>query len=109
MNERQWWNGRWSRLVRRDVFVRNGADGRWQVELRRGGPGGRLRTRAFDSEGDAIGWVESAVLKPDDPEDPEAGWREIRDATVLSVKKRRMGKPDSRRPRKVAQGLDRAG
>lgn len=103
MNERQWWNGRWSRLVRRDVFVRNAADGRWQVELRRGGPEGRLRVRSFDSETDAVGWVESIVL------DPEAGWREMRDARVLSVRKRRAPKSDSLRREKVAQELDRAG
>jgi hypothetical protein len=91
MNERQWWNGRWSRLARRDVFVRNGADGRWQVELRRGGPEGRLRSRAFGSEGDAVAWVESAVL------DPESGWREVGHRT------------DSRRGRKVAGKLGKAG
>jgi hypothetical protein len=102
MNERQWWNGRWSRLVRRDVFVRNAADGRWQVELRRGGPEGRLRVRAFESERDAVGWVESAVL------DPETGWREIRGVVVPSVRRRKMGKSDSRSRGKVAPGLDQA-
>src|SRR5258707_985688 len=71
MNERQWWNGRWSRLARRDVFVRNAADGRWQVELRRGGPEGRLRTLSFGSRQDAVEWIESAVL------DQETGWREV--------------------------------
>ena len=103
MNERQWWNGRWSRLVRRDVFVRNAAGGRWQVELRRGGPEGRQRVRSFETEREAVGWVESAVL------DPAAGWREIRDGAVLSVRKSKMGKSDARRLGKVAQGLDRAG
>ncbi|GAA3200282.1 hypothetical protein ACFO1B_05355 [Dactylosporangium siamense] len=103
MNERQWWNGRWSRLVRRDVFVRNAADGRWQVELRRGGPEGRLRVRSFGSEQDAVGWIESAVV------DPEAGWREIRDATILSVRKRGASRSDAKRRGKVAQDLDRAG
>ncbi|GAA0717855.1 hypothetical protein Drose_34275 [Dactylosporangium roseum] len=71
MNSRQWWNGRWSRLVRRDVFVRNAAGDRWQVELRRGGPDGRVRTRTFDSRAAAVEWVESTVL------DPGSGWREV--------------------------------
>lgn len=102
MNERQWWNGQWSRLVRRDVFVRNAADGRWQVELRRGGPGGRQRVRAFDSEHDAVVWVESAVIEA------ETGWREIGDAAVPSVRKRKMAKSDSRRRGKVAPDLDQA-
>ncbi|MEV0559731.1 hypothetical protein [Dactylosporangium sp. NPDC050588] len=108
MNERQWWNGRWSRLGRRDVFVRNAADGRWQVELRRGGPDGRLRVRSFDSERDAVGWVESAVLADDDP---EAGWREMRDEAnrLPSVRGRKMGRSDSRRRGKVARDLDQAG
>ncbi|WP_238007635.1 hypothetical protein KZZ52_56565 [Dactylosporangium sp. AC04546] len=85
MNERQWWNGRWSRLVRRDIFVRNAADGRWQVELLRGGPAGRRRVRSFQSEDEAVRWIESAVLEED-------GWREI---------------PDSRGARKVAPKLRR--
>ncbi|MFI5913503.1 hypothetical protein [Dactylosporangium sp. NPDC051541] len=71
MNERRWWNGSWSRLTRRDVFVHNAADGRWQVELRRGGPEGRVRTRAFESEGDAVAWIERAVVAV------EPNWREI--------------------------------
>ncbi|WP_327008120.1 hypothetical protein OHA72_13100 [Dactylosporangium sp. NBC_01737] len=103
MNERQWWNGRWSRLVRRDVFVRNAADGRWQVELRRGGPDGRLRVRTFDSEGAAVDWVRSAVL------DPAEDWREMRHAKVLSVSKRKRVKSDSSSRGKVAPNLDRAG
>lgn len=74
MNERRWWNGSWSRLTRRDVFVRNAAEGRWQVELRRGGPGGRIRSRSFASECEAVEWIESAVIVVD------AGWREVRRA-----------------------------
>lgn len=89
MNERQWWNGRWSRLVRRDVFVRNAADGRWQVELRRGGPEGRLRVRAFDSQRAAVDWVEAVVL------DDDGGWREL------------SGGGDSRSAGKVARKLRR--
>ncbi|WP_432831976.1 hypothetical protein [Dactylosporangium sp. CA-092794] len=78
MNERQWWNGSWSRLTRRDVFVRNAADGRWQVELRRGGPEGRVRTRSFGSEREAVGWVQSAIV------DPDTGWRELGGAAERS-------------------------
>jgi len=91
MKQRQWWNGRWSRMVRRDVFVRGTADGHWQVELRRGGPQGRVRTRSFASEQAAVEWIEAVVL------DPETGWREI------------LAKTDSRRSGKVARKLSRAG
>nr|BFE64999.1 hypothetical protein GCM10020063_095250 [Dactylosporangium thailandense] len=71
MNERRWWNGSWSRLTRRDVYVRNAADGRWDVELRRGGPEGRVRTRGFGSEREAIEWIEATVVGA------EPNWREI--------------------------------
>ncbi|MER7280327.1 hypothetical protein ABT369_38405 [Dactylosporangium sp. NPDC000244] len=71
MNERRWWNGSWSRLTRRDVYVRNAADGRWDVELRRGGPEGRVRTRGFGSEREAIEWIEATVVGA------EPHWREI--------------------------------
>ncbi|MFG2038148.1 hypothetical protein [Dactylosporangium sp. NPDC048998] len=71
MNERRWWNGCWSRLTRRDVYVRNAVDGRWQVELRRGGPDGRARSRTFGSELEAVEWIESAVIAV------EPNWREV--------------------------------
>ncbi|WP_433210965.1 hypothetical protein ACQP00_49555 [Dactylosporangium sp. CS-047395] len=71
MNERRWWNGSWSRLTRRDVYVRNAAEGRWQVELRRGGPEGRVRTREFGTEREAVEWIEASVVGI------EADWREI--------------------------------
>ncbi|GAA2629950.1 hypothetical protein GCM10010399_72310 [Dactylosporangium fulvum] len=51
--------------------MRNATADRWQVELRRGGPEGRVRTRTFDSQVAAVEWVESSVL------DPESGWREV--------------------------------
>jgi len=71
MDMRHWWNGRWSRLSRREVFVRRDG-GQWRVELVRGGVGGRTRTRAFGTERDAVSWVEEVLLNVDD------GWREVR-------------------------------
>jgi hypothetical protein len=70
MTSRQWWNGRWGRLARREIFLAP-VDGRWVVELRRGGEGGRSRTRTFGSEGEALDWVESVVLEAD------GGWRQV--------------------------------
>jgi len=70
MKSRHWWNGRWGRLARRDVFV-GPLDGRWAVELRRGGVGGRSRTKMFGSEDDALVWIETVFLAA------EEGWREI--------------------------------
>jgi hypothetical protein len=89
MNERRWWNGSWSRLTRRDVFVRNAADGRWQVELRRGGSDGRVRTRMFGSEQDAVEWIKSAVVVDG------FDWREV------------IPRIDSRQRRNVARKLRR--
>jgi hypothetical protein len=70
MDSRHWWNGRWGRLARRDVFACP-SEGRWAVELRRGGEGGRSRTRTFGSEREALAWIEAALLEAD------GGWREV--------------------------------
>ncbi len=70
MHTRHWWNGRWGRLARREIFVKP-VDGRWVVELRRGGEGGRSRARTFGSEAEALDWVENAVLEAD------GGWRQV--------------------------------
>ncbi len=39
---KHWWNGKWGRLARRDVFLRVDAD-RWHVEQRAGGAEGVSR------------------------------------------------------------------
>jgi hypothetical protein len=50
---RQWWNGSWGRLVRRDVCV--WVDGRrWTVEARSGVAEGRSRRQACGSEREAL-------------------------------------------------------
>jgi hypothetical protein len=57
-------------LARREVFVKE--TGRhWTVELRRGGEGGRSRTKVFGSEADALAWVHDRLL------DGDEGWREV--------------------------------
>ena len=78
MSSRHWWNGRWGRLARRDIFVGT-ADGNWSVELRRGGVGGRSRTRTFDAETEAVEWVMAALL------DSDGGWREVGPSSSLKV------------------------
>jgi hypothetical protein len=70
MNARQWWNGRWSRLARREVFMRQSGS-HWAVELRRGGEGGRSRTKVFGAEAEALAWVHDRLVGGDD------GWREV--------------------------------
>jgi hypothetical protein len=74
MTQRHWWNGRWSRVARREVFLAPATGNeRWSVELRRGGAGGRSRTKEFGSEADALAWVRYRLLVEGD------GWREVAD------------------------------
>jgi hypothetical protein len=84
MNSRHWWNGRWARLTRRDVFIRP-IGGSWFVELRRGGDGGRARIRHFESEQVALGWVHAVLAVAGD------GWREV--DTRLEVHPERWAEP----------------
>ena len=54
---RHWWNGRWGRLARQDIFLRTDA-GRWYVEERTGGAEGSSRHFEFATEEaayDAVG------------------------------------------------------
>lgn len=72
---RHWWNGRWARVARRDVYLWPADDG-WRVEVRRGGPGGRLRLRTFATECEALTWIAERVMGV------EEGWREPRYLSV---------------------------
>jgi hypothetical protein len=50
---RHWWNAKWGRLVRRDLYVRT--DGRrWEVEARIGGAEGRSRRQVCHNEDEAL-------------------------------------------------------
>jgi hypothetical protein len=65
---KHWWNGRWGRLARHDIFLQ--ADGDlWYVEDRRGGAEGNRRWSEHDSEDKALEQLRR--LMTDD------GWREI--------------------------------
>jgi hypothetical protein len=67
---RHWWNGRFAKPSRRDVFLWRD-DGRWHVEARRGGLDRRSRLFAFDDEAAALTLVEALVGS-----DVE-GWRQV--------------------------------
>ena len=49
---KHWWNGKWGRLARRDVFLRVDAD-RWHVEQRAGGAEGVSQFYEYDSADEA--------------------------------------------------------
>ncbi|RUL90979.1 MULTISPECIES: hypothetical protein [Micromonospora] len=66
---KHWWNGKWGRLARRDVFLRTDAD-RWYVEQRAGGAEGVSRFYEYDTL-DAAEETIRALLHPTDP------WREL--------------------------------
>ncbi|GIJ79467.1 hypothetical protein SAMN05443287_106321 [Micromonospora phaseoli] len=66
---KHWWNGKWGRLARRDVFLRADAD-RWYVEQRAGGAEGVSRFYEYDTVDDAEETVR-ALLQGTDT------WREL--------------------------------
>lgn len=66
---RHWWNGKWGRLARRDVYLRADAD-RWHVEQRAGGAEGVSRYYEYDDEDTALERVRALLAGTD-------GWREL--------------------------------
>ena len=66
---RHWWNGRWGRIARRDVYLRAEGD-KYVVEAREGGADGATRTWRPPTE-------EDALLLVDDLLSDQDGWREL--------------------------------
>jgi hypothetical protein len=67
---KHWWNGKWGRLVRRDVYLRTDGD-RWHVEQRAGGAEGVSQFYEYGSEDEAYDLVRALLAGPDD------NWREL--------------------------------
>jgi hypothetical protein len=66
---KHWWNNRWGRLARRDVFLRTDGN-QWHVEQRAGGAEGASRFFEFDSEDAAYDAIRTLLAGPDE-------WREL--------------------------------
>jgi hypothetical protein len=66
---RKWWNGRWGRLARTDVFIHVDGD-MWMVELREGGREGRSRWLDARDEDAALNIARDLMIGSD-------GWREL--------------------------------
>ena len=66
---KHWWNGKWGRLARRDVFLRTDGD-RWYVEQRAGGAEGTSRFFEYGDEDDACEAVRGLLAGP-------GNWREL--------------------------------
>jgi hypothetical protein len=62
---KHWWNGKWGRLARRDVYLRADAD-QWFVEQRAGGAEGVSRFYEYDSEDEAYEAVRALLSGPDE-------------------------------------------
>jgi len=69
---KHWWNGRWGRLTRRDVYVRTHGK-RYELELREGGSEGTSWRRLFDTLDDAVGEAGKHMS-------PDMTWSDITDA-----------------------------
>ena len=66
---KHYWNGRWGRLARHDLFVYEDA-GRWRVEHRTGGVEGRSQWDEFDDEDAALDRLRDLLAVSND-------WREL--------------------------------
>lgn len=66
---RHWWNGRWGRIARRDVYLRQEGD-HCVVEAREGGADGKTRTWHPPTKEDGLLLVEDLLSD-------QEGWREL--------------------------------
>ncbi|GAA4692087.1 hypothetical protein [Phytohabitans rumicis] len=71
---KHWWNGKWGRIARKDVFLRNDAD-QWYVEQRAGGAEGISRFYEYDSEDEAYDAIRALLDGPDE-------WRPLDGGTI---------------------------
>jgi hypothetical protein len=67
---KHWWNGKWGRLGRKDVYLRVSGD-QWYVEQRTGGGDGVSHFFEFDGEDAALDTVRALLGGLDDE------WREL--------------------------------
>ncbi len=66
---RHWWNGKWGRLARQDIYLWTDAD-TWWVEVHEGGRAGVPRRSEFGDEDLALDVVRALLARDED-------WREI--------------------------------
>ena len=66
---KHWWNGKWGRVARKDVYLRVSGD-QWYVEQRAGGSDGASHFFEFDNEDAAVDMIRALLNGPDE-------WREL--------------------------------
>ena len=60
---KHWWNGKWGRIARKDVYLRVSGD-QWYVEQRAGGSDGVSHFFEYDNEDAALDTVTDGVPTP---------------------------------------------
>ena len=71
----RWWNGRFGRLARRDLWLKYDGDGHWKVEARQGDGDSRVWCRWHDSEILARAEIGAMMARSGGAD----GWRDITD------------------------------
>jgi hypothetical protein len=66
---KHWWNSRWGRLARQDIYVYEDG-GQWWVESREGGSDGRTRWIECADEDETLDVLRGLMARTD-------GWREL--------------------------------
>jgi hypothetical protein len=71
----RWWNGRFGRLARRDVWLEQGTV--WRVRARQGDGDSPMKTWTFTNRAEADVLVQRLVTA-----EPADGWRDITDISA---------------------------
>jgi hypothetical protein len=67
----RWWNGRWGRLARRDIWLK--LDVTWRVEARKGDGDAGVWSRDYSSEEDARAAIAAMMKRTGGPEE----WQDL--------------------------------
>lgn len=70
----RWWNGRWGRLARHDIWLK--ADTVWRVEARRGDGDSKVWSHDYDTEASAI--IDAMIARTGGQDQ----WRDITDVST---------------------------
>jgi hypothetical protein len=69
----RWWNGRWGKLARRDIWLK--LDQTWRVEARQGDGDSKVWTHQYRTEADALAAIAAMMERTGGPDE----WRLLSD------------------------------
>ena len=69
----RWWNGRFGRIARRDIWLKTDGDGHWKVEARQGDGDSRVWCHWHDTEAEARTEIAAMMDRSGGP----AAWRDL--------------------------------